>query len=225
MAQQNLLVLSVKNSSQIDKIKKIIKADEVSSKANKTTSIIGEANKDFALGAKLASEFGTDTTKQFVEMLAKDTEFLNSNLLGKTFREKLTNLVKRFKKEHALQKEIGKNLTLKEFTKNKLSEFAKNKNLGKNVGKVEVNNLNSQTKAELIRSKSSYEKLVKEHNKKLYDYIKNPDAHDNKGLLKKVSDEVRQKIISGRVEQLKKQIKKQQGELDKTKFLLGEGDK
>ncbi|MFC1894681.1 DUF4258 domain-containing protein, partial [Candidatus Dependentiae bacterium] len=78
--------------------------------------------------------FGTDTTKQFVEMLAKDTEFLNSNVFGKTLGDKATNLAKLFKKEQSLQKAVGNKLTLKEFAQKQIN-VAKNKNLG---GKTNV---------------------------------------------------------------------------------------
>lgn len=52
------------------------------------------------------------------------------------------------------------------------------------------------------------------------DYIKNPDAYDDQGILKNAPPEIRQKIIDGRIKQLQKQIDKQQGELDKINELL-----
>ncbi|GBF32467.1 cell wall-associated protein [Desulfocucumis palustris] len=81
--------------------------------------------------------------------------------------------------------------------------------------------LGNQTREQLPKSKSSYEKLIQEHKVKLNNYIKNPDAYDNKGILKNVpSPDVRQKIINGRIKQLKDQINKQQSELDKINKLL-----
>lgn len=47
------------------------------------------------------------------------------------------------------------------------------------------------------------------------DYIENPDLYDNKGILKNVDEELRNKIINGRINALLKQIKKQKGELKK----------
>ena len=81
-------------------------------------------------------------------------------------------------------------------------------------------NLSNQTREQLLKSKSSYEKLIQEHKAKLQDYINNPDAYDNLGLLKNVSPEVRQKIIDGRIKALEKQIQKQIGELEKIIELL-----
>ncbi len=81
-------------------------------------------------------------------------------------------------------------------------------------------NFASQTIPELLKSKVSFEKLIQKHKKKLFDYMKNPYKHDNKGLLRKVSEKIRQKRINGRIVQLKKQIKKQQGELNKINELL-----
>lgn len=66
-----------------------------------------------------------------------------------------------------------------------------------------------QSNEELIKSKQSYEKLIKEHEKKLKDYIENPDLYDNKGLLKNAEKELRKKIINGRVNSLLKQLAKQ----------------
>lgn len=46
------------------------------------------------------------------------------------------------------------------------------------------------------------------HKQKLADYIRNPDAFDNKGFLKNASPELRQKIIEGRIRNLEGQIEK-----------------
>jgi|GEM_PF-4337126 len=68
---------------------------------------------------------------------------------------------------------------------------------------------------DLLKSKSSYEKLIEEHTQKLQDYIKNPDGFDNKGLLRNISESLREQIINGRINALSKQIAKQVGELSK----------
>ena len=49
-------------------------------------------------------------------------------------------------------------------------------------------------------------KQLDAHKKKLDDYIRNPDAFDNKGILKDASPELRKKIIDGRIKNLKRQI-------------------
>ncbi len=77
-----------------------------------------------------------------------------------------------------------------------------------------IGNLSNQSKSQLLKSKKSYEKLIQEHKKKLDDYINNPDYYDNKGLLKNTSLDRREKIIKGRIIELEKQIKKQQGQLN-----------
>ena len=57
------------------------------------------------------------------------------------------------------------------------------------------------------KSLNSFEKLFAEHEKKLADYIADPYAYHNKGILANApSDEIRQKIIQGRIEELKSQI-------------------
>jgi hypothetical protein len=62
-----------------------------------------------------------------------------------------------------------------------------------------------------------------EHQQKLRDYIADPWAHDNRGLLANApSDAIRRKIIAGRVKVLEGQIAKQQGELAKILKLLGD---
>ena len=62
------------------------------------------------------------------------------------------------------------------------------------------------TKAEL-KSISSWEKELENHKAKLEEFIKNPDAFDNKNFLKNAPNtEVRQKIIDGRIKHLKNEI-------------------
>jgi hypothetical protein len=68
---------------------------------------------------------------------------------------------------------------------------------------------------ELNKSKQSLENNVEEHKQKLEDYKADPDAHDNKGLLKNATPEVREKIINGRIKELNDQIHKNQGQLNK----------
>ncbi|MVT10247.1 DUF6443 domain-containing protein [Chitinophaga tropicalis] len=73
---------------------------------------------------------------------------------------------------------------------------------------------------QLERSRNSLEKNVKEHEQKLEDYKANPDAHDNKGILKDKTPEQRQQIIEGRAKSLEKQIAKNKGELNKAEAQL-----
>ena len=65
------------------------------------------------------------------------------------------------------------------------------------------------------RSVNTLTKRIGEHKKKLEDYIKNPDSFDNKDFLKNAQNqEVRQRIINGRVRHLEKEIKDFQKSID-----------
>jgi predicted outer membrane protein len=57
------------------------------------------------------------------------------------------------------------------------------------------------------KTSSSLNKRLEEHRQKLQDYIKNPDAFDNKGFLRNApSQEVRERIIQGRIRHLENEI-------------------
>nr|BFD94188.1 SCP1.201-like deaminase [Kitasatospora sp. Xyl93] len=72
---------------------------------------------------------------------------------------------------------------------------------------VLVHNDDSNLSPEDLKAIRTYEQLIAEHEQKLKEYIANPDAYDNKGFLKNApSDEVRQRIIDGRVKHLTKEI-------------------
>ncbi len=72
------------------------------------------------------------------------------------------------------------------------------------------------TTPQLEKARDSYQDLIQEHEKKLNDYIANPDAYDNDGRLKNAPNpQIRQQIIQGRINALQKQIKKQRDELIK----------
>nr|WP_255578674.1 RHS repeat-associated core domain-containing protein [Chitinophaga sp. sic0106] len=55
----------------------------------------------------------------------------------------------------------------------------------------------------------NHEKTIKEHEDKLEDYKTDPDKHDNKGELKNLTKEQRDRRVDGRVKALEKQIKNQ----------------
>ena len=112
----------------------------------------------------------------------------------------------------------GKTATLRNVVSDRFSSLF-NKGTGKSSS-----NFANQTREQLLKSKVSYKKLIQEHKTKLKDYIKNPDAYDNKGILKNVTPEIRQKIIEGRKNALTKQILKQQRELEKIMELLKRSD-
>lgn len=80
--------------------------------------------------------------------------------------------------------------------------------------------LNRQTRKELESSKNSFEALIEEHLQKIDDFKADPDAFDNKGLLKDVTPELREKIIQGRIKSLEKQIQGQRENLRKVNEAL-----
>ncbi|MEM6321537.1 MAG: hypothetical protein AAF960_28015, partial [Bacteroidota bacterium] len=80
--------------------------------------------------------------------------------------------------------------------------------------------LGKQTKKELENSKASFESLIEEHLQKIEDFKANPDAFDNKGVLKDAAPELREKIIQGRIKSLEKQIKGQRENLRKVNEAL-----
>ena len=83
------------------------------------------------------------------------------------------------------------------------------------------NNFANQTKEQLLKSKKSYEGLLIEHIEKLENYRNNPDLYDNKNLLNNITQEVRNKIIEGRINQLQKQIANHRNTLKEITKLLG----
>lgn len=97
---------------------------------------------------------------------------------------------------------------------------------GKNLDNIVVpkdSDLWRQTPEQLKKSKESLINLINEHEAKLADYIKDPYAYDNKGVLKNAAnDEIRNNIINGRIASLNKQIAKQKGELNKVLKVLSE---
>ncbi|MFC1854753.1 hypothetical protein ACFLY6_02710 [Candidatus Dependentiae bacterium] len=61
---------------------------------------------------------------------------------------------------------------------------------------------------ELKKAQKKEEFRVREHEKKHSDFKNDPDAYDNKGLLKNVSEEIRAKRIWGRLDKLKRTVMK-----------------
>lgn len=78
----------------------------------------------------------------------------------------------------------------------------------------------NQNIGQLEKSRNSIQKLIKEHEQKLLDYIKNPDAHDNLGKLKNVPEKIRNQIIEGRKRELERQILRQKNDLKQIDDLL-----
>jgi RHS repeat-associated protein len=75
----------------------------------------------------------------------------------------------------------------------------------------------------LQRSIRSLESNVAEHQRKLEEYIQNPDAHDNQGRLRNASSEaVRQSIIRGRIAHLQSEIRAWQNRIQDLQRQLDE---
>ena len=72
----------------------------------------------------------------------------------------------------------------------------------------------SMTREQLQRAQRAHERLIDEHQRKLQDYIRNPNAYDNRGLLNNVPPHIREEIINGRIRALETQIRGQQSNLD-----------
>ena len=69
----------------------------------------------------------------------------------------------------------------------------------------------------------SLEKQIAKHKEKLESFRKDPDAHDNQRLLRNApSEEIREKIIQGRVRKLEREIEKFKGEIQKLKDQINE---
>lgn len=61
-----------------------------------------------------------------------------------------------------------------------------------------------------------YEHLIKEREEKLDAYKRDPEAFDNKGILENApNDEVRQRIIDGRMRHLENEIRTFRDNIDK----------
>ena len=73
----------------------------------------------------------------------------------------------------------------------------------------------------LRKSIDSYEKLIGEHEIKLKEYMEDPFAHDNQGLLQNApNDRIRQKIIQGRIQALQREINIYRKNIEKLRRLL-----
>ena len=68
---------------------------------------------------------------------------------------------------------------------------------------------------QVLKSRKSFEAKIAEHEKKLDDFIKDPDSQDHLGRLQGVTPEIRAKRIQGRINELNSQLEKQHGELQK----------
>ena len=95
----------------------------------------------------------------------------------------------------------------------------------KTVVKKEVKQIAKKEIKDLIKSKKSFENLIKEHKLKLKEFNKDPIANSSKEALEQMqkdnpSPEVLLKRAQGRATALEKQIAKQEGELAKVNDLL-----
>ena len=96
---------------------------------------------------------------------------------------------------------------------------------GENVGSVVVNTDGGMVVAASFncnrlavsdrRAILSHEKQIAEHQFKLDAYRRNPYNNDNKGFLKNAqSEEIKRRIIDGRIRHLQKEIKNSQQEIE-----------
>ncbi|WP_213453181.1 hypothetical protein [Rhizomonospora bruguierae] len=87
---------------------------------------------------------------------------------------------------------------------------------------VLVHNSGGELTPEQLKSIRSLEARVAEHQAKLEAYKADPWAYDNQGLLERApNDEVRQRIINGRINHLEKEIGGFQKQVDNLKIVGG----
>lgn len=91
-----------------------------------------------------------------------------------------------------------------------------------NNGAGRPNPYRGLTDEQVIKSKASYEDLLRDHKDKLNKWLADPDAFDNKGVLKNAPASLRQKIIDGRAKVISEQIRKHEGELEKIQQVINE---
>jgi DNA repair exonuclease SbcCD ATPase subunit len=74
----------------------------------------------------------------------------------------------------------------------------------------------SDERRRIEKSIRSLQERVAEHEAKLEQYRRNPDAYDNQGTLKSApSQEARRRIIEGRIRKLEKEIEKFRKEIER----------
>lgn len=87
--------------------------------------------------------------------------------------------------------------------------------------KPQKNQYNKLSEKEIKKAIESEKALIKEHQKKLADYKKDPLKYDNQGTLKSAKDpETYNKIIQGRIRKLENDILKHERELQKLREAL-----
>lgn len=82
--------------------------------------------------------------------------------------------------------------------------------------KAAKNPYKNRSRSQNEKAAKSEEKLIREHEKKLDDYTRNPEKHDNKGTYRNAPNaEIKRKVYEGRIRELRKQINRHKKELKK----------
>jgi hypothetical protein len=93
----------------------------------------------------------------------------------------------------------------------------------KYIGKNPLGGNRGQSEISIRRAIGSHEQRIAEHEAKLEAYIRDPDAYDNQGFLRNApSEEIRQRIIEGRIRHLQYEIDTHYAEIERLRALLGE---
>jgi len=75
-----------------------------------------------------------------------------------------------------------------------------------------------QLSANALKKIRSFERLIRKHEKKLADYIKDPSKYDNQGILKNAKNpEMKQKIIESRIRHLQNEINNWRKQIEQIK--------
>ncbi|WP_141699280.1 hypothetical protein [Candidatus Thiosymbion oneisti] len=82
--------------------------------------------------------------------------------------------------------------------------------------KAAKNPYKNRSRSQNKKAAKSEEKLIREHEKKLDDYRRSPEKHDNRGTYRNApNEEIRKKVYEGRIRELEKQINRHKKELKK----------
>ena len=81
-------------------------------------------------------------------------------------------------------------------------------------------NGSSMTESQIMKAMRSLQDRMAEHEAKPQAYIDDPDAYDNKGLLGRVSEQIREQIIQARIRHLQNEINNYRNQIERLDGLL-----
>lgn len=160
----------------------------------------------------------------YEQMAYHGGQFVGNLLVSGGFKEKLRSLADKAKagvNGNKLGRLKDKTAALSEAVRHKLANSKVIADIREKWGPDFGSQFLNQTPQQLAKTARSVEQNWIDHQKKLKDFIANPDAYDNKGYLKTAKTiEEREHRIQRRIFDLEKQIKRQRAELDMVQELL-----